>query len=125
MATVEALATTYQLTGILNRQTSLRRLAVELDRAGRYDKPVTVCLADIDHFKKLNDTYGHAAGDPVLRHVAQLIRTNLRATDTVGRYGGEEFLIVLIFGRARTLTTADRSRSSRRAPRPARPIGSA
>lgn len=95
LTAVETLATTDQLTGVLNRQASLRRLAGELDRATRYKTPITVGLADIDHFKKVNDTYGHAAGDLVLRHVAQLIRANVRTVDTVGRYGGEEFLLVL------------------------------
>jgi two-component system cell cycle response regulator len=95
LAAVEKVATTDQLTGVLNRQASLRRLAAELERSGRYGSPVTVGLADIDHFKRVNDTYGHAAGDIVLRHVAQLIRGDLRAGDTLGRYGGEEFLIVL------------------------------
>lgn len=92
---VEKLATTDQLTGVLNRQASLRHLAGELERSIRYDTPVTVGLADIDHFKRVNDTYGHAAGDVVLRHVAQLISSDVRSTDAVGRYGGEEFLIVL------------------------------
>ena len=95
IAAVEALATTDQLTGVFNRQTSLLRLAAELQRTARYDHPITVALADIDHFKRVNDTYGHAAGDLVLRHVAQLLRSNLRVTDTIGRYGGEEFLLVL------------------------------
>lgn len=95
LGAVEYIATTDQLTGVLNRQASLRQLVGELDRSSRYDRPVTVALADIDHFKRVNDTYGHAAGDIVLRHVAQLIRGDLRANDFIGRYGGEEFLIVL------------------------------
>ena len=95
LGVVELVATTDQLTGVLNRQASLRQLAGELDRSIRYDRPVTVALADIDHFKRVNDTYGHAAGDIVLRHVAQLMRGDLRSNDIIGRYGGEEFLIVL------------------------------
>ena len=95
LTAVERIATTDQLTGVLNRQACLRRLAAELDRSSRYGSPVTVALADIDHFKRVNDTYGHAAGDIVLRHVAQLIQGDVRANDTVGRYGGEEFLLVL------------------------------
>ena len=95
LLTVEMLATTDQLTAVLNRQTSLHHLASELERSIRYGSPLTVGLVDIDHFKRVNDTYGHAAGDIVLRHVAQLLRSNLRSVDTIGRYGGEEFLLVL------------------------------
>jgi two-component system, cell cycle response regulator len=95
LAAVETMATTDQLTGVLNRQASLRRLALELERASRYDHPIAVGLADIDHFKRVNDTYGHGVGDLVLRHVAQLLRANLRSVDSIGRYGGEEFLVIL------------------------------
>lgn len=95
LASVEVLATTDQLTGVLNRQTSLRLLAGEVERARRHGHNLTVALADIDHFKRVNDTYGHAAGDTVLHQVAQLLRSTVRSTDAVGRYGGEEFVIVL------------------------------
>jgi len=95
LAGTQILATTDQLTGVLNRPTSLRALAAEIERASRHDRPLAVALADIDHFKRVNDLYGHAAGDVVLHHVAQLIAADLRASDLVGRYGGEEFLIVL------------------------------
>ena len=94
LAGVEVLATTDQLTGVLNRPTSLRHLAAEVERSARYSRPVTVALADIDHFKRVNDTYGHLAGDLVLRHVAQVLRANVRSNDSVGRYGGEEFLLI-------------------------------
>ena len=92
---VEALATMDQLTGTLNRQASLRILAEEIDRSIRHRHPLSVAIADIDHFKRVNDTYGHVAGDLVLRQIAQAMRANLRALDVVGRYGGEEFLLVL------------------------------
>lgn len=95
MGAMERIATTDQLTGVLNRQASLRRLAAEIGRSSRYGSPITVALADIDHFKRVNDTYGHAAGDVVLRHVAQTIQSAIRTNDTIGRYGGEEFLLVL------------------------------
>ncbi len=88
-------ATTDKLTQIANRQTVLAELFDEVERANRYERPLSVAFVDIDHFKSVNDTYGHHAGDIVLRHVAQLLRTNIRTTDRVGRYGGEEFILVL------------------------------
>ena len=88
-------ATVDPLTGIANRQTVLHRLEEELARASRYRRPLSVILVDLDHFKRANDTYGHAAGDVILRQVAQVLAANVRAVDVAGRYGGEEFLIVL------------------------------
>ena len=88
-------ATIDRLTGVANRQTLLGALFNEVERAGRYDRPLSVAFVDIDHFKNVNDSYGHAAGDIVLRGVAQAIRSNLRHTDVIGRYGGEEFMLVL------------------------------
>src|SRR5450759_1138742 len=89
------LATVDLLTGVLNRQALLSRLDDELERAARYERPCSVVLVDLDHFKRVNDTHGHAAGDLVLREVAEVLRTNVRTTDIVGRYGGEEFMVVL------------------------------
>ncbi len=88
-------ATVDRLTGVPNRQALLGALFNEVERASRYNRPLSVAFVDIDHFKSVNDTYGHAAGDIVLRAVAQTIRANLRATDLVGRYGGEEFMLLL------------------------------
>ena len=70
-------------------------LTAEISRAKRAGKPVAVVLADLDHFKKVNDTHGHPAGDAILREAAARMRLALRAYDSIGRYGGEEFLIVL------------------------------
>jgi diguanylate cyclase (GGDEF)-like protein len=92
---VWTLATVDQLTGVLNRQAVLTELEREIDRAARYGHQLSVVMVDIDHFKRLNDSHGHAAGDVMLRQIANILRTNLRAVDMVGRYGGEEFLIVL------------------------------
>jgi diguanylate cyclase (GGDEF)-like protein len=89
------LATIDPLTGVANRQAVLDRVDEELLRATRYRHPLSVILADLDHFKRLNDSHGHAAGDIVLRHVGALLAENVRAIDTAGRYGGEEFLVVL------------------------------
>lgn len=83
------------LTGLFNRRYLEESLERELARALRAGYPVSVVLADIDHFKKLNDTYGHPAGDEVLRQLATLLREQARASDIPCRYGGEEFLFVL------------------------------
>jgi len=88
-------ATYDRLTGVANRQSLLAALFAEVERAGRYGRPLSVAFVDIDHFKAVNDTYGHAVGDIVLRGVAQTISANLRASDMIGRYGGEEFMLIL------------------------------
>ncbi len=83
------------LTGLWNRPAILDALRTELARARREQAPVAIALADLDHFKRINDHYGHAAGDQVLREAARRMRSALRLYDPVGRYGGEEFVIVL------------------------------
>jgi diguanylate cyclase (GGDEF)-like protein len=88
-------ATFDRLTGVANRQSLLAALFAETERAARYERPLSVAFVDIDHFKAVNDTYGHGAGDVVLRGVAQAISANLRASDMIGRYGGEEFMLIL------------------------------
>jgi diguanylate cyclase (GGDEF)-like protein len=88
-------ATRDSLTGLWNRGAILEILEKELARCERESKPVGVLVADVDLFKPVNDTYGHAAGDAVLREVAERIQSTLRSYDSVGRYGGEEFLAVL------------------------------
>jgi diguanylate cyclase (GGDEF)-like protein len=88
-------ATCDGLTGTLNRATILEMLNHEIAMGRRDGKPVGVVLADLDHFKKINDTYGHQAGDTVLRSFASRLAVAVRPDDRVGRYGGEEFLLVL------------------------------
>lgn len=83
------------LTGVCNRGAILEHFEKEWRRAEREQAPLGVLLADIDHFKAINDTHGHQAGDAVLWEVAQRMRAAIRASDAVGRYGGEEFLMVL------------------------------
>jgi diguanylate cyclase (GGDEF)-like protein len=95
MAETHTRATIDKLTGVANRQSLITDLLAEVERANRYDRPLSVAFLDIDHFKAVNDTYGHDAGDLVLRGVAQTIAANLRATDIFGRYGGEEFMLLL------------------------------
>ena len=90
-----ASATYEGLTGLLRREAILEQLDRELERALRYDRPLTVAMADLDHFKAINDRHGHLAGDSLLRRMAQVIAGGLRGTDWIGRYGGEEFLLVL------------------------------
>ena len=89
------LATVDQLTAVLNRQAIVARLADELERGVRYGRLVSVILVDLDHFKRVNDDHGHAVGDAILRAAAAALTGSVRAVDAVGRYGGEEFLVVL------------------------------
>ncbi len=83
------------LTGVSNRATVLHQLEKHHELARRHKRPLTLILADLDHFKRINDTYGHAAGDEVLRAFGGLLTGRLRGSDYVGRLGGEEFLMVL------------------------------
>jgi diguanylate cyclase (GGDEF)-like protein len=89
------LSITDSLTGLRNRRYADEVLAIEVLRARRYRSPLSVLMADVDHFKRVNDEHGHAAGDEVLRGVADRLRETLRATDVGARYGGEEFLVIL------------------------------
>lgn len=83
------------LTGINNRRFFDQRLAEEISRCKRIQKPISCLFVDVDHFKQFNDTFGHASGDMVLKQIASIIRNVLRKSDIVGRYGGEEFAILL------------------------------
>jgi len=83
------------LTGLLNHTTSKQRVGLAIHAATTQYKPLCVAMLDIDHFKKVNDSYGHPMGDQVIRSMAWLLRQRLRKTDEVGRYGGEEFLVLL------------------------------
>ncbi len=94
-ARLEHLARVDTLTGLANRRHFDERLEEEWQRAVRYGHPLALLLCDIDHFKKINDTYGHTTGDTVLKHVAQTVLHDSRASDVIARYGGEEFVILL------------------------------
>jgi diguanylate cyclase (GGDEF)-like protein len=89
------LASTDLLTGLANRRAIMQQAMVEIRRANRYQKDLAVLMLDIDHFKQINDQHGHAAGDKVLAEFADLCRQSIRDTDLAGRYGGEEFFILL------------------------------
>jgi two-component system, cell cycle response regulator len=108
---VEEQATTDGLTGLVNHRTFQERFSSMLGRADRRSFAVSMLLTDIDHFKKVNDTYGHPTGDEVLRRVAVILKASARKIDIVARYGGEEFAIVLEgTDRAGALQLAERIR---------------
>src|SRR6266581_4799039 len=92
---IEQVAIRDELTGVYNRRFLMEALTREKSRADRLGAPLSVCMVDIDHFKSVNDTLGHAVGDAVLKHFAQFLPLQLRGIDVFGRWGGEEFLLVL------------------------------
>ena len=93
--TTQELAVRDELTGAFNRRHMMGRLNDDVERARRYKTPLSICLLDIDFFKRINDTLGHPAGDAVLRAVASFFPSLLRSTDVFARFGGEEFLLLL------------------------------
>jgi two-component system, cell cycle response regulator len=92
---LQALATTDPLTGLANHRSLIATLEHELARAYRYHHPCSILFLDLDHFKAINDSYGHGVGDSILRDFASQVLANLRETDVPGRWGGEEFLVIL------------------------------
>lgn len=92
---IERLAIFDALTGVYARGVLMRMIETEYERYRRYEKPFSLVMIDIDHFKNVNDTYGHKTGDAVLSGVAAVMEKNIRKTDFIGRYGGEEFVVVL------------------------------
>jgi diguanylate cyclase (GGDEF)-like protein/PAS domain S-box-containing protein len=84
------------LTGLLNRQHLDIRLREEVRRAKRYDNPLSIVMFDIDRFKEINDSYGHIIGDRILKNIADIVRETLRDTDIAGRFGGDEFILILV-----------------------------
>ncbi|WP_298394379.1 GGDEF domain-containing protein [uncultured Azonexus sp.] len=101
------------LTGIANRRAIIEACEREIERARRVGTQLSIALLDIDHFKRINDSHGHLAGDAVLRQAAGLLRQRLRQSDEVGRYGGEEFLVLLPdTGRDGALTVIDSLRGA-------------
>ncbi len=92
---VQSLAMTDTHTELVNRRHFLHHLQHEIDRSRRYHTPVSIAMIDIDHFKQVNDSYGHLAGDHILRELAQRCRQHLRDVDILARYGGEEFGLIL------------------------------
>ncbi len=95
LARIERIAVRDELTGLYNRRFLMDFLAREVDRVRRSGGGYAVCMIDIDHFKDINDKFGHGAGDAVLRHFASVVERAMRSIDVLGRLGGEEFLVVL------------------------------
>lgn len=122
--TLGRLSITDAVTGLRTRRYVNEFLSIEYLRAKRYRTGLAVLMADLDHFKRVNDEFGHLGGDAVLRGTARLLMTRLRATDVGGRYGGEEFLVVLSCGNAEGATVfANRWREDVEAERFALPDG--
>ncbi len=92
---LEELSNTDDLTKLANRRHFMEVASIEFLRALRYERPLSCILLDLDHFKRINDTYGHLAGDAVLRTVSQTLRNGLRGQDIAARYGGEELILIL------------------------------
>ncbi|MDH5535174.1 MAG: GGDEF domain-containing protein [Betaproteobacteria bacterium] len=95
IATLEAENITDPMLSIFNRRHMERRIKEEVSRANRYGMPLSVCIMDIDHFKRVNDSYGHPVGDEVLKQLCNLLRNKVREVDLFARYGGEEFVMIL------------------------------
>ena len=105
---LERLATVDGLTGVLNRRAWMARAAEELAASVRHARPVAVLMIDLDHFKQINDTYGHDTGDRALRCVARALQSSVRAGDVVGRFGGEEFCVLMSHADDAAARTYDR-----------------
>ncbi len=92
---IRELANTDDLTGVSNRRAFMEIMSMEMARSRRSGTPLSFILTDIDRFKRINDTFGHQAGDRVLQHFADILSASIRPYDTIGRYGGEEFVVCL------------------------------
>jgi diguanylate cyclase len=112
LSAMQRLALTDPLTGVANRRRGEELLSLEIARASRYGHPLSVILFDLDHFKRVNDVNGHAVGDALLRTVTRVVGEQLRVTDHLARWGGEEFLVIAPeLGDMRAVQVAERMRS--------------
>jgi len=113
IAALEVENVTDPLLGIYNRRYLEQRLKEEVSRANRYGLALSVCIMDIDHFKRINDSYGHPIGDEVLKNLGNLLRNKVREVDLFARYGGEEFVMILPNTRAQeAIVLAERLRKA-------------
>lgn len=92
---IQKIATRDELTGVANRRFMLEKMREEVERAQRASSPLLLAMLDIDHFKRINDVYGHQVGDRALQAFSSVVQNNLRASDTLARWGGEEFVVLL------------------------------
>ena len=113
LAAMRKLADTDHLTGLTNRRPFLEVARHAMDYYKRYQRPLAILMADIDHFKRINDQYSHAAGDAAIRKVAEVIKEAIRTTDQAARFGGEEFVVLLreVAGAPAAQALAERVRS--------------
>jgi diguanylate cyclase (GGDEF)-like protein len=112
-ARLEQIAITDQLTGAYNRRYIMREIEQELAISIRHGLPLSITMIDIDHFKDINDTHGHQVGDEVLKEVVQVMSSSMRTSDLLGRYGGEEFLVIApLTGHHEALILAERLRET-------------
>jgi diguanylate cyclase (GGDEF)-like protein len=112
-ARLELIAITDQLTGAYNRRYIMREIEQELSRSVRHSLPMSITMIDIDNFKDINDTHGHQVGDEVLKEVVQVLSSSIRTSDLLGRYGGEEFIIIApLTGHQEALILAERLRET-------------
>ena len=112
-ARLEQIAITDQLTGAYNRRYIMREIEQELSRSVRHNLPISITMIDIDNFKDINDTHGHQVGDEVLKEVVQVLSSSIRTSDLLGRYGGEEFIIIApLTGQQEALILAERLRDT-------------
>jgi diguanylate cyclase (GGDEF)-like protein len=110
---VKSLSIRDSLTGLYNHRHTMEQVANEFGRVGRYEGGVSLLMVDIDHFKRINDQLGHPAGDLILRDLARILKDTLRVVDSVGRYGGEEFVCILPHtNHEEALRTAERIRAT-------------
>ncbi len=108
---METIASTDELTDVLNRRAVFEIIHRELQRAKRHDHDLALLICDIDHFKNVNDEYGHQTGDEALKHFSHIVETSIRAEDVLGRIGGEEFLILLpLTNKEKALLVAEKLR---------------